>query len=271
MNGTYEIQDFETDVIERSRQLPVVVDFWAEWCGPCKVLGPVLEKLAAEDAGRWALAKVNTEVFQEEARRYGIYSIPNVKMFFSGEVIGEFVGALPDYSVRQWLESVLPGRHVQRIEEAAELLESGDEAGARDIIEAILAEDPDDKEARVLLAGILLFDDHGKAAELVRGIDEPKLSEQIETVTTISRLFDISDHAERLEESPTKETYQSAIAALRRKDFAGALEGFIGIIRSDRFYDEDGSRKACIAIFRLLGDEHPVTASYRREFTGALY
>ncbi len=271
MSGTFEVQDFQRDVIERSRELPVVVDFWAEWCGPCRALSPILEKLAREQQDRWALAKVDTEVFQEEAMRYGISSIPNVKMFSDGAVVGEFVGALPEYAVRQWLAGVLPGKHADTLQEARELLASGDDTGARRLLESIVAGDPADKEARTLLATTILFENPGRSEELVRDIDDPKLSEMVETVRTLSRLFGMLDHPEHMSESPTAAEYRNAITTLRRKDFEGALEVFIGIIRSDRYYDDDGARKACIAIFRWLGEDHPVTARYRREFSTALY
>ena len=93
----YEIEDFEKDVILRSHETPVVVDFWAQWCGPCKVLGPILESLADRHTNPWILAKVDTERYPDESSRFGVRSIPNVKMFVDGKVIDEFVGALPEY------------------------------------------------------------------------------------------------------------------------------------------------------------------------------
>ncbi len=271
MSARSEVQDFQRDVIERSRELPVVGDFWAEWCGPCRALSPVLEKLATEQEDRWALAKVNTEVFQEEAMRYGVSSIPNVKMFSGGAVIGEFVGALPEYAVRQWLAGVLPGKFADTLQEAKDLLASGDEAGARDLLESIVAEDGADKEARVLLAASMLFENSRRSEELVHDIDDPKLSDQVEMIRTISHLFSVLDQSEPRSDSPTAAVYRNAISALRQKDFEGALDAFISVIRSDRYYDDDGARKACIAIFRWLGDEHPATTRYRREFSMALY
>ncbi|HEY6866409.1 MAG TPA: thioredoxin, partial [Candidatus Eisenbacteria bacterium] len=101
---SHDITDFEQDVIAKSRTVPVLVDFWAEWCGPCRVLGPVLERLADQAQGRWVLAKLDTERFTDVASRYGIMSIPNVKLFVNGEVADEFVGALPEREVRAWLE-----------------------------------------------------------------------------------------------------------------------------------------------------------------------
>jgi len=108
-----ELIDFQSDVIEASKKAPVLVDFWAEWCGPCVYLSPTLEKLANEAGESWNLVKVNTESQQELAIQYGIRSIPNVKMFIDGEVAGEFIGALPEEDIKQWLELNIPEKEVE--------------------------------------------------------------------------------------------------------------------------------------------------------------
>ena len=113
-----ELIDFQSDVIEASKTTPVLVDFWAEWCGPCVMLSPSLEKLANEAGDSWNLLKVNTESQPELAAEYGIRSIPNVKLFVNGEISGEFVGALPEEEIKRWLESNIPDQgNVEKIEE----------------------------------------------------------------------------------------------------------------------------------------------------------
>lgn len=99
---------FQEAVIETSHRKPVLVDFWAPWCGPCRVIGPTLKRLAQESKGAWRLVKINTDSFPDLSRQYRIQSIPAVKLFYQGQVIGEFVGALPEHQIRRWLQEHLP-------------------------------------------------------------------------------------------------------------------------------------------------------------------
>ena len=113
-----EVVDFQSDVIEASKTTPVLVDFWAEWCGPCVMLSPSLEKLANEAGDSWNLIKVNTESQQDLAIKYGIRSIPNVKLFVNGEIAGEFIGALPEEEIKRWLELNIPKESdIEKVEE----------------------------------------------------------------------------------------------------------------------------------------------------------
>lgn len=100
--------NFDEDVIQTSHRKPVLVDFWAPWCGPCRILSPTLEKLAKESRGRWRLVKINADSYPDLVRRYGVRGIPAVKLFVDGAVKDEFVGALPEHTVRQWLDGALP-------------------------------------------------------------------------------------------------------------------------------------------------------------------
>jgi len=268
----FEVNDFARDVLERSSTVPVVVDFWAEWCGPCRVLGPVLEKLAKSADGRWVLAKVDTDKNQEIAARYAIRSIPSVKLFVDGSVVNEFHGALPEATVRQWLERSLPDPFKKEIEKADRLLKEGKAREGQSMLEGVLSRDPSNHHARVVLAGTLLESSPDRARALVEGIEEDSphfaLADAIRTFAGLTRKL---EHQGELPEQPAKALYLEALHALARGDYEAALQRFIEVIRQDRYYDEDGARKACIAVFKVLGEENPLTQSYRRSFSSALY
>ncbi len=269
---TYDVKDFQKDVLERSKQIPVLVDFWAEWCGPCRVLGPTLERLAATADGGWQLAKVNTEEMPDVAARYNIRSIPNVKLFVDGTVAAEFVGALPEPMIRQWLQKHVPSKHRHQLRRAEELLLNSKTAEAQPLLEHILAAEPGNHRARVLLAQTYLFTDQQKALSLVRDIaEDSEVFDLAEAIRTFADLFDKANHPEKLPEDGVKQTYLSGIKKLAESDFSDALEAFIEVIRTNRYYDNDGARKACVAIFKILGEDNEITRTYRREFSRALY
>jgi putative thioredoxin len=268
---TYDVSNFEKEVIERSNSIPVLVDFWADWCGPCKILGPVLERLAAQADSAWALAKVDTEQHTEIALKYKIQSIPNVKLFVNGIVVNEFVGALPEYQIKHWLESSIPSKHQKQIEQAEALLVAGNLDAARTLLEQVLSLEPRNIDARVLLARSLVLADPARAAATIDGIDEPKHADMLTAIRVLIRLLELARNPGSLPDGAIRPTYLSAIQHLASGDFDSAIVQFIDVIRENRSYDEDGSRKACIAIFKLLGEEHPVTQRHRRDFSSALY
>jgi putative thioredoxin len=269
---SHEISDFTKDVLEKSSAVPVLVDFWAEWCGPCKVLGPVLERLEAKSNGRWVLAKVNTDIHQEIAARFGIRSIPNVKLFIDGKAVNEFTGALPERAVEQWLEKALPNPNDDSIKEAETLLQKGDVPGARRLLERIMAAAPADDLVRVLLARTALFENPTRALELAEAVEEhSERYADATAVTTIAELIERARTGQDLPDDPVKKVYVEAIGSLARQDFDTALDKFIEALRGNRQYDNDGPRKAVIAIFKILGDEHPLTLKHRRSFSSALF
>jgi putative thioredoxin len=268
----HEVRDFGKDVVERSFSVPVVVDFWAEWCGPCKMLGPVLERLEGQSGGKWILAKVDTDRNEELAVRYGVRGIPNVKLFVDGKVANEFTGAMPERMVVQWLEKALPDQNRKELEHAEEPLLQGKSSDARQLLEGIISRVPDSERARVLLATILVWQDRSRAMDLVRSIEEHSPDfPLVDAIRTFDGLVQKMEHPEQLPQDAVKATYLAAIYDMNTRQFDAALNKFIDVIRTNRSYDDDGARKACIAIFKLLGEENEVTKRHRRDFSSALH
>lgn len=269
--------DFQRDVIEASRDLPVVVDFWAEWCGPCRILGPVLEKLAAEARGRWKLVKLNTETHPQIAMQYRIQSIPAVKMFSDGKVVAEFVGALPEVQVRRWLDEHIPSETQKTLAAAQQAIANGDRSKGRNLLQQALASEPDNDDARVLLAELEFESDPAKARKLVPDISmESEFYARGQAISRLTALIenfeDLAKTARESERNPKAwEHYLGGIQALKNSDYDKALQNWIEALLVDRSIDDDGPRQACVAVFTYLGQDHEITRKYHRSFTSALF
>ncbi len=268
----YEMNDFSADVIKKSFEMPVLVDFWAEWCGPCRVLSPTLEKLAEKFKDEWTLVKINSDKNPEIAEKYGVRGIPNVKLFVDGEVVNEFTGALPENMVVDWLKKAIPSKNQKSIEEAKSLLLKNRHEKAIKILKDILSSEPDNEEVKVLLAKSTFFENPENGIKLLEGIDEAsEFFETADSLRTFARMFNLLNNSDSLPTNQVKDIYLKAIKNIKEQNFDSALENFIETIRTDRYYDDDGSRKACIAIFKYLGEENDITLKYRRDFSSALY
>lgn len=270
---SYEVADFQQEVIEASHQQPVLVDFWAPWCGPCRALGPVLEKLATEQADRWKLIKVNTDEHQHISAQFGIKGIPAVKLFVDGVVVNEFTGALPEHSVRAWLDEAIPTEDTRLYQQAEAAIQAGDTTTGKAMLESVLSQDPDHVQARVLLAQLTAQTDLAAAGKLIEPLPAGTAMtlDVVESIKTLSRLANLSATGEAMPEEKGKTAYLEATIHLLNNEWDAALEKFIGVIQQNRYYDDDGSRKAVIAMFNLLGPQHALTRKHRRMFDMALY
>lgn len=256
--------DFNSAVLERSYERPVVVDFWAPWCGPCRVLGPTIEQIAEEQADRWDLVKVNTEEDPAVAQQYKIMSIPNVKLFHKGEVIAEFTGAQPRNVIERWLDEHIPD---ERKADVQALIEQASTPEGLAALEAFVAEHPDIQEAVVGLARHLVFEDPEKARELVAHVKAAdEMAEVAQDIRTIWELQQFEGNGEL-----AGAALAQAKAALSQGDHAQAIQQLIEATTQDKTLNKDLPRRASIAFFRLLGPSHSITKEYRWRFDMALY
>lgn len=264
--------NFDTEVLTKSFSIPVLVDFWAPWCAPCRALTPILEQAAERHHGRFVLVQVNTEEQPEIADRYRVRGIPNVKLFIDGQVANEFTGALSADMLEDWLKRALPSPWRARLQQAEQLAAEGRDAEAISLLEQIAAAEPDNGAAAILWARLLLPKDHRKAAAIIEWIGpDSDFFSTAEALRTFARLFEIAAKPDGLTESPAKGVYLNAAGHLAKGEYEQALEGFIGVVRSARGFDDDGGRKACVAIFKHLGDDHELTRKYRGLLSSALY
>lgn len=268
----YELHDFERDVLQRSRQVPVLVDFWAPWCGPCRVLGPVLEKLAAEAAGRWELVKVNTEENQQLALAFEVRSIPAVKLFRDGRVTKEFVGALPERELRRWLDESLPSAWTAKLDEARAHREAGRDLEAGEAASEVLGLAPTQEEARLLVAEALLRGDAGRARALA--MDVPETSEfatRASAIKTLAAVLERGTTESAWPEAPVRPRFLDALRALQSGDRDTALQAAIEVIQSQKNYGDGAPERLARALVQLLGVRHPIVDRHYRALTGALY
>ena len=268
--------DFESAVLKRSETTPVVVDFWAPWCGPCRALGPLLERLAAEHQGAFILAKVNVDEAPAVSEAFGIQSIPAVKGFRDGVLVGEFVGAQPEATVRKLLELVLPTAADGLVARAATLAPEAAEAALREALEL------EPRHARALLElarRLAARGDTTGALQLLERVSPPSpLVGESERLAAELRMrtdgagdqaalrariaADPDDLAARLDLGRT-------LAALGKHE--DALAELLDVVRRDPHFADDGARKAMVDLFAVLGSDDPLTDRYRNELAKALF
>jgi putative thioredoxin len=273
-------ESFQRTVIEGSAARPVLVDFWAPWCAPCRALAPLLDKLAAELGDRFTLAKVDTDEEPELAQAFGVRGIPSCKLFVDGRVVDEFTGVLPKPQLRDFLRSALPSPARARVDSAKARLAAGDAEGALHEIEAAAAADPQDEDvALTRLEALLALGRADDAVRIADALETRTLRDERRFAALKSRVAfcgfahaDLAELERRAARSPAdnaaKLDYAKALAANGR--YEQALQALLEVLRADRAFGGDAARKTMVAIFEALGSDSDLVRRYRRELSAAI-
>ena len=267
--------NFPQEVLQRSREVPVVVDFWAEWCQPCRTLGPILEKVAAESGGAFELVKVDVDANQELATQYGIQGIPMVLAFRDGAAIDSFTGALPEPAVRAWVEGILPTELDLMVDQARTAQLSDDGLTAEHILRQVLDQKSDHSEAGTSLASLLI--DRGETDEALIVLGRLVPDAEVDRLNSAARLkaskgSDLAEIEARVAADPDDDglRIELAKALAARAEYEPALDRLLSVVRAKGPH-KDEARTAMLDIFGVLGDEHPLTQTYRRQLASALF
>jgi putative thioredoxin len=279
---TIEVSDenFESAVLERSKEVPILVDFWAPWCGPCRVLSPVLEKLADEYAGEFIVAKLNVDDNPALAGEFGIQGIPAVKLIKDGQLLSEFTGALPEPMLREFLAKFLPSATDKQAEAAVALEQEGKVAEAKGIYQAIVESEPTHAKALLGLGRILANEgDRPGALNCLEKIslvaEERKAADRLIARLQLGGGADQDEATLRAALAADPKNLQTrfnlAQGLAAGEKFEDALKEFLTIVKTDRSFQDDGARKAIVQVFEVLGSDHPLTEQYRSELAKVLF
>jgi len=264
--------DFEYEVIAYSNQSPVIVDFWAEWCRPCKTLTPILEKLALEAQGAFRLAKVNVDENPNLALRFEVRSIPNVKAFRDGRLVSEFLGLQPEPRVREFIRNLAPSQIDLLLEKGQSQLESTDWVGAAKSFNQFLEKSPDNPAGLLGLLKSYLM--QGLFSDAKNIIDEFPASQEYHRMEVLHPLYDaLTGGMSNVGSSdyPLDATFMNAMRLIQRGNLPASMDGLIDILRQDKHYHNDDARKILLALFEVLGDNQRLTQQYRRELAMVLF
>jgi putative thioredoxin len=281
------LENFASAVIGTSDRMPVLVDFWASWCAPCRALMPVLERIAADYAGRLQLVKLNIDEEQELAAHFGIRSVPTVLLIHHGNVVDQFTGVQPDAAIRAMLD-----RHVspaarsahtgEPIARAHALAQAGDRAAAIGTLEAALAEQPEEPVLLAALAGLQLL-----ARDVTAASDSiDRIARRDPQFPALAALRTRLGFLEAAASSPGAARSSAALAANPADsaarhtlaihhavagDYTAALEEWLTLMQHDRAYGDDAARRSMLAVFELLGSDDERVATFRRRMASLLH
>jgi putative thioredoxin len=265
--------DFEYEVLAYSQNTPVVVDFWASWCRPCKVLSPMLERLTIEAHGNFRLARVDVDQNPNLALRYGVRTLPTVKVFTDGQVTAEFVGVQPENRLREILGNITPPSPASlAVEKADSLLASHRWIDAEKMYRQILQQVPDQSASLLGLAKSLVGQNRGaEALDILRHFPPSRLYSQAQIVLPLAEAQAAYQRGALPEEDDLDATFANTIRLAGRGNLPAAADGLLEILRLNRQYRNGLARQVVLGVLELLGEEDPLTRQYRSELASILF
>jgi putative thioredoxin len=269
---TVNESDFEYEVIAYSTHTPVVVDFWADWCVPCKTLTPMLERFAQNAQGTFRLAKVNVDENPNLALRFNVRSIPHLKAFRDEQVVAEFIGAQPEPRLREFLRSLAPSQTDLTLEKGFSQILSLDWAEAEKSFRQFLEKSPDYPPALLgLLKSVLMQGHISVAADIQEAFPASREYAASETLRPLLEALAYTQRAPAFSDEPLEAAYLNALRLVLRGNPAGAIDGMLDILRQDKHYRSNEVRQVVLGLLEALGDDNPLTPDYRRELSGILF
>lgn len=277
-----QAENFDVLVLQNSHKIPVLVDFWATWCNPCQTLIPMLHKLAEEMNGQFLLAKVNSDEQQALTAQYGVRSLPTVKLFKNGEVVDEFMGALPESAIREFLDKYIERESDRMAQQALAMAEVGQLDEALDLLQQACDSDPENYRIKLEHARLLASSgQHQAASDLLKKfpidkLHNPEVSGLLTQLEFAMASIDAPDLNELLtqlaaDENNSEARFQLALQYIGQGQYEEGMQQLLELMKRDRNYKDGAPQKTLLMVFETLGGSGPLVSKYRSQLYNLLY